>query len=131
MDEATLTRIQKWVNGAKVAIITFDGGMPSIDFSSSRLWIGCPWRVIVDEPIVAASDTTTIEGDMLDALRGEHVKSVAVHPPLHDLAITFTSGAVLETFATSERYEHWNLIGSEDEGDMIIAGPGSSWSAFG
>lgn len=135
MDEVTLNQIKKTLLNTKVEAITWEGGMPSINFGRSKLHIICTWRLVDGGDIIIASgDSDGIEEEGIvvvqNTLYGKSVKRVSVQLPFHDLKIEFSEGVLLETFSDAHRFEHWNLMGGEHEKDRIIAGPGSLWSVF-
>jgi hypothetical protein len=135
MDEVTLNQIKKTLLNSKVETITWEGGVPSINFGRSKLYIICTWRLVDGGDIIIASgDSDGIEEEGIvvvqNILYGKSVKRVSVQLPFHDLKIEFSEGILLETFSTSCKYSNWYLLGSEHEIDMIIAGPHSSWSVF-
>ena len=135
MDEIAINKIHSSLLHMKVEELTFDGGMPLFGFGKCKLFIACSWRLvdggdIVVDSVFNAKEEEEIRTTILNLLQGKRILHVSVQPPFHDLKIEFSEGTLLEIFANSGRYESWNYIGSEHEVDMIIAGPGSSWSAF-
>jgi hypothetical protein len=135
MEEVILNKTRKSLLNTKVEAITWDGGVPLINFGRSRLSIVCVWRLVNNgDFIIASSDSEGIEEEkeeeVQNILYGKSVERVSVQPPFHDLKIEFSEGILLETFSTSCKYSNWYLLGGEHENDMIIAGPHSSWSVF-
>jgi hypothetical protein len=135
MDEIAINKIHSSLLHMKVEELTFHGGMPFFNFGKCKLFIACSWRLVDGGDIVAgnvfsAKEEEEVRTTILNLLQGKSILDVSVQPPFHDLKIEFSEGTLLEIFANSGRYESWNYIGSEHKVDMIIAGPGSSWSAF-
>jgi hypothetical protein len=59
---------------------------------------------------------------------GRAITGLQIHGYFHDLLLDFGGDFLLETFADAATYESWTVTGGPDA--MIIAGPGTSWSAF-
>jgi hypothetical protein len=108
--------------------------VPTFHFGKRGLTILSAWRAIQAGEIVVARDSpkgvpTGVREKLVSFLQGQEVREITVRGPFNDLSLRFSDDLVLETFADSALYEHWNVGGGAD--DMIIAGPGRLWSTFG
>ena len=133
MDELVVKRLQNSLVGVACSEVVYQG-VPTFQFGVRGLTILSAWRVSqADEIVVASSDPGVVHmgvrEKLVTYLQGQEVREVIVRGPFNDLSLRLSNDTVLETFADSELYEHWNLVGGAD--DMIIAGPGRLWSTFG
>lgn len=129
MDDRTVHRLKGLLIGEVCERLEYQTGYLGIQLEDRGLWIGSAWRVLRDGHLVAGSDSQEAARTRIaDLLVGQRVESVSLHGSLNDLVMEFDNGARVETFANAEEYEHWHLAGGPDE--MIIAGSGTSWSAF-
>jgi hypothetical protein len=96
-------------------------------FPHGVLFVHTTWRARQDQTIVGSSGPSKDRLPLL--VVGAHVKSLDVKGPYHDLVLRFDNDVLLETFGDSAEYEHWTVNSLVDR-RQVIAGPGSSWSAF-
>jgi hypothetical protein len=132
MDDTIVKRLRDSLIGAvclNVEYIGGDGGLPNINFGSRGLLIESAWRVVENGEIIAGTASKAIvRRELTQILQGQTIQEVTVQGHFNDLCLRFESGILLETFAYSDSYEHWNLVGEGP--DMIISGPGNLWSEF-
>lgn len=122
-------RLKGLLVGEMCESLECQAGYLGVRLEDRGLWVGSAWRVLHDGRLVAGSDSQeAAKAGLVELLVGQRIKSVALRGSLNDLMIEFGNGVRVETFANAEEYEHWHMAGGPDE--MIIAGPGTSWSAF-
>lgn len=129
MDAVTVDRLKEIFTGSVCTGVENLNGYLQLTFGSRRLIVECAWRIIHNRELAVSSGSDGPTVDRLyTLLHGNVVKSAEVGGDFSDLRLEFSDSTVLETFADSEEYEHWKVVGGPD--DMIIAGPGRLWSAF-
>jgi hypothetical protein len=100
-----------------------------IRIGDRQLIVATAWRVSRSGVLFVGSDSREAELATLPALlTGLAVTAVEITAPFSDLKLLFGADTALELFADSERYESWQVV--SPDGEMIIAGPGASWSWF-
>ncbi len=129
MDGLTRNRLNTLLIGLKCGGVENRGNYLQLVLGSRRLIVGAAWRVVHDDDIIigSASEEEVLE-KLPHILIGQQIVGVTVSGAFNDLQLRFTQGILLEVFADSEKYEHWNVVGGPNE--MIIAGPGRLWSSF-
>lgn len=129
MDSVTIGRLKELFTGSACTGIENIGNYLQLLLGPRRLIVESAWRILHDGELAvgSASDEPAFE-KLHRILVGNTVESAELHGDLNDLRLEFRGGTILETFADSEQYEHWKLIGGPEE--MIIAGPGNLWSSF-
>jgi hypothetical protein len=92
------------------------------------LQIECPWRIDAAAEVVTSwSDDNSIDGPMLsglERLQGQRVLECRLREPANDLAITFTNGLCLRTFAdqgAASRADNYMLMLPHS---VLVNGPG-------
>lgn len=129
MDLITLQLLEKLIRANACNGVEISSGVLQIVFGSSRLIVQSSWRIVSDSEIVVASDSDMEQSeDIAMLLHNLSVDRVSVSTLFNDLELYFGSKALLQTFADSEKYEHWYFTSGPQE--MIVAGPGKLWSLF-
>lgn len=129
MDQTTIARLKTLLVGSSCSDIENLGAYFQIIFPQRRLIVESPWRLIDNTKIVAANDSgDAVLEQLRKLLMGHTVRHAEVDGDFHNLRLEFDGGVVLEILPDSDEYENWKLLGGPEE--MIIAGPGKSWSAF-
>ena len=96
---------------------------------SVQLLVWCSWRLQTESTVLASSDEGESGAKGLDALVGTTVTEVRCSAPAWDLALTFSSGLVIQVFAdnfgpdpsASQNWELWV------PGRYVQAGLGEAW----
>jgi Family of unknown function (DUF6188) len=94
-------------------------GVWAFGFSSARLTIECPWRIVFGERVVlgASDDGHKFGHDKpVDAIKeamrilgGKMVEKIQIDPVTADLFVCFSGEARLDAFNCSSGYEGWNF----------------------
>jgi len=129
MDAITFGRFEELIKANSCSGAELSSGILQVIFGDKRLVVQSSWRLVNDSDIVVASDSDTEQFDaVVMLLHKQTVELVLITAPFNDLQIGFGCGVLLQTFADSEKYEHWYFAGGPQE--MIVAGPGQLWSSF-
>lgn len=95
-----------------------------------HLWIyNSAWRLEEEnKKVLAASEDPRSKLEVaIQRLEGLAFYSVKLFTPALETVFTFEQGVVLRVFPIySEEFEHWMLY--TPDGNVLVAGPGSSWS---
>jgi hypothetical protein len=133
VDDETLETVRSLMVGAICVEMDNHGSFLHLIFGTCGLTIGAAWRLVHEGGIVVGSGTPEdVIDDLTQKFLGRSIEDVSIFGLFHDLRITFDADYVLDIFADSERYESWNLSGTENgiATSMIGAGPGDSWWFF-
>lgn len=129
MDATTFGRFEELITEYACSGAELSSGILQVIFGDRRLVVQSSWRLISGSDIVVASDS---DAEQLDAvitlLHKQTVGMALVATPFNDLEIRFGSEVLLQTFADSEKHEHWYFSSGPQE--TIVAGPGQLWSSF-
>lgn len=129
MDTLTFQWLEKLIKENTCSGAELSSGILQVIFGNRRLVVQSSWRLVSNSDIVVASDSDAEQSETVVALLDKLiVDRVLLASPFNDLEIHFAGGAFLQTFADSEKHEHWYFTGGPQE--MIVAGPGKLWSSF-
>jgi len=107
--------------------VDWEGASPAFVFADVTLVTACAWRV--DGPAVMyGSGADPVAAQDLTQLVGHRIVDASAATPWHDLELEFDGGWTLRAFSDAPDWESWRL--TSDEGELLVAGPGSSWSHF-
>lgn len=133
MDKQTIKRLQKLLIGNKCRKFVFKGSAIIISLEKrtltilSKLRISDSNRIILTNFEVSNLDETRNK-EFTSLFKGKIISNVTVSGRCHDICLDFENDITIDTFSDSNKYESWQLVGGPQE--MIIAGPGTSWSEF-
>jgi hypothetical protein len=115
--------------GTSCAEVTVLSGTLTCEFTPFTLSIESTWRVVGSDLVLGSgSDMDGLQERLRSTLVGSVVVSASATGNLNDLVVETNSGLRIESFADSDVYESWRMAGPM--GDLLVAGPGSSWSLF-
>src|SRR5256712_6974884 len=116
MDTDTIQRLTHLLVGSVCTEVGLEAGYLTILFGTHGLTIGCAWRLIQGEGICVGSNSdSTLQAQFAALLIGRRVRQVALVNDCHDLRVGVDQGIILEAFADSEQYEHWDVGGEPAE----------------
>jgi hypothetical protein len=125
VDRTVLNAAARFLSGPCRAVEVYPE--MSLRFDAGALFVGSDWRVRRERDVVASSDATRER--LAEFVMGGSVTSLATTGRYHDLVIRFDNSTVLETWDTTDRFEHWRIAGTRPD-DLIVGGPGELWSSF-
>jgi len=129
MDTITVQWLEKLIKETACSGVEFSSGILQVIFDKRRLVIQSSWRLINNSEIVIASDSDSEHFEIANMLLNKMiVEKVSIDSAFNDLEIHFGAEVLIQSFADSEKYEHWYFTGGPEE--MIVAGPGKLCSAF-
>jgi len=122
--------------GSNFLDISIEGSRPLFHFSGGNLYIATDW--VLKSKNQSLSPKTSIDNvlemEIRNLLEGKNIIDMSVKGKYYDLRITFSENSILQTnlnlleYNPALPYDQW--IFSRAPNDMIVAGPGNSWSLW-
>lgn len=127
MPNSLESAVRRLLDGRACMAIEWNGPTPALLLQGATLSIASAWRV-AGEAAFFGSGIDEPTSQNLEVLVGRRIVGVEIRSPFHDLNVRFEGDWTLDTLADAAEWESWQV--TADDGEMLVAGPGDSWSQF-